>query len=191
MQPFNLEALTAIDGAAVLSLEQAKAHLAVLDDDEDSVIEGLRDAAIEWVERHCDRSLAPRNWRLQLDRFPPHNCHSRDLRIALTMGPSVIVSVKYLDLAGTLTTLSPSAYVFGREALMPALGTAWPETAELPGAVEIVYTAGLIVPEPLRQAVRLLMGTYYRHRESVGMGSMSEIPHGVLALCLPYKTYHI
>ena len=190
-QPFDLEPLSAIDGSAVLSLEQAKAHLAVVDADEDGLIEGLRDAAIEAIEQYCERAMVPRNYRLRLDRFPLANPTVPDRRIALPMGATAIVSVKYRDVAGDLITLDTAAYRLGRGAITPALGTSWPATAALPGAVEIDYSAGLIVPAQLVQAVKLLMGTFYRHRESVGMGTMSEMPHGVKMLCAPYRMYHV
>lgn len=190
-QPFDLEPLSVINGEDVVSLEQAKAHLAVVDDDEDGLIQGLRDSAVEAIERYCERALVPRNYRLRIDHFPLAGRTGPDRRIPLTMGAIAIVSIKYRDVADALITLDESAYRLGRDAIAPSLGTSWPATAAVPGAVEIEYSTGQIVPAPLVQAVKLLMGTYYRHRESVGMGPMAEMPHGVKSLCAQYKRYHV
>lgn len=43
------------------------------------------------------------------------------------------------------------------------------------------------VPAPLRQAVLLLAGFWYDHREAASSGQVSELPFAVRSLTLPYK----
>lgn len=55
----TLRRLTPIDGEAILPLEAAKQHLRIRHDDEDGLIESLRDAAALYVERVSGVALAP------------------------------------------------------------------------------------------------------------------------------------
>ena len=43
------------------------------------------------------------------------------------------------------------------------------------------------VPAPLRQAVLLLAGFWYDHREAASGGQVAELPFAVRSLTLPYK----
>lgn len=43
------------------------------------------------------------------------------------------------------------------------------------------------IPAPLRQAVLLLAGFWYDHREAASVGQVSELPFAVRSLTLPYK----
>lgn len=46
---------------------------------------------------------------------------------------------------------------------------------------------GIAMTRSIEQAMLLLIGHWYAHRESVADVSMSEVPHGVHALLQPYR----
>src|SRR4051794_5405809 len=93
----------------ILSVDEVKAHLRVDGNDDDTLIEALRDT----VEAHLDgwsgilgRGLLTQSWRQALAQFPP------DYRIRLPLAPvASITSVTYFDLATNLQqTLSTGVY---------------------------------------------------------------------------------
>ena len=56
----------------------------------------------------------------------------------------------------------------------------------------MVYTAGFKnVPEDIKLAVKMMVNTMYERREDVIIGTIvAEMPLGVKALLMPYKTYN-
>ena len=90
---------------------------------------------------------------------------------------TAVTSITYRDGLGTLQTLDPSDYVvdLGGEPglVIPAINTYWPTTDARAGAVTVTFTAGAAAAadvDPLaRQAVALLAGHWFIHRELEGM----------------------
>ena len=74
-----LTRVTPLDGESILPLADAKAHLRVLHDDEDTMIGQLRDAAISHVERVSGVALAEGDWRWSRSIFTTP--------VALPIGP--------------------------------------------------------------------------------------------------------
>lgn len=62
----------AASSSLAVALEDAKAHLRIdpVNTAEDSVIEGLIQAATDWVENYCRISILESRWRMRLDHFP-------------------------------------------------------------------------------------------------------------------------
>lgn len=182
---FTLSRPAPVDGEAVLPLVDAKAHLRVLHDDEDPLIEALRDAAIDWVERHCSVSLGVRT-------FVWHGSGFCDA-VMLPVGPVVDVqSVDYLDTAGTGVQLVPGDWRLAGNRLMAAPGKSWPASLSGAGAVSVAFTAGFADPlgeaPALISAVKMLLGNLYKFREDAISGvSISDVPMGVMALCSAYR----
>jgi len=187
---FTINPATPIDGEAVLPLVDAKAHLRVLDDDEDALIEALRTAAIDWIERHCGVALGRRSFVLS---------HSDGgfwgaAPLRLPIGPVISVEgVGYLDSAGTVQALvAVTDWRLASNALVPVAGGIWPATLCGPGAITVSFTAGyadaLAEAPALVAAVKMLLGHLYKFREAVISGvSISEVPFGVTALCAAYR----
>jgi uncharacterized phiE125 gp8 family phage protein len=75
--------------------------------------------------------------------------------------------------------------------LVPASG-ALPNPGRAAGGIEIDFTAGFgttagSVPEPIRQALKLLVAHWYEHRDPVEIGDPAmAIPPAVSALLKPY-----
>ena len=135
--------LTLITPPAVepVTLAEAKEHLRVVSDDEDTMIEGLIVAARQMVESgeswSLDRSLITTTWRLSLDEFD-----NTSAVIELPRPPAIaITSLTYTNSTGTTTTLSGSGYSLdaystpGR--LVPAYGLQWPSVRTQAGRSNI------------------------------------------------------
>lgn len=184
-----------------VTVAQARAFLRVDIADDDSLIEDLIVAAVEYVEDRTWTTICRREYELVLPGFPGSLCfmetdsyvRARPDSILLPRPPVISVDlVRYVDSAGDAQTLAPSAYVLtqtdGTALLAPAQGASWPGVyADHPEPVVIAYTAGpsgQSQPQ-VRQAVRMLVAHWYEHREAVLVGLTSkDIEHAVDQLCL-------
>jgi len=152
-----------------ISRDEAKLHLRVTDDNEDTLIDALIASATQEVEKILRRSLISQQWRLSLDRFPSTSLYgeaslqqrSRASRrpghfsTGANEGKTIILDwptiidvdlVEYYDEDEVLQTLSSTKYDIdnenepGRLVLKNTEG--WPSTAIVPNAVKIEYTSG-------------------------------------------------
>lgn len=182
-----------------VSLAEAKAHLRVDIPDDDTYIATLVQAARERVETITNRSLVTQTWRAWLDAFPAELDRRGQPSIGLSRGPAVSVSnVKYIDAAGALQTLSPSAYVLDNKnqdsvpRVRPAYGTSWPVTRAELDAVQVEFVAGYgepaAVPAPIKTAMLQYIAHWYQNRETVITGTIvSETPMAGDTLLWPYR----
>jgi uncharacterized phiE125 gp8 family phage protein len=130
-----LVASTPADGEAILPLALLKARVRVLADDEDTDIERMRAQAIDYIERTLGKSLQQREFVWSTNQF----CAS----MLLPVGPVLSVdAVSYYATDGTDTELEEGDWLYSGGALMPAIGTEWPEASEVPGSVRVTFTAG-------------------------------------------------
>jgi len=179
-----------------VTLAEAKAHLRVDVNDDDSLISALITAARQDAESRMQRTLVETVWEQHLDAFPSSGC------MRLHYPPiASITHVKYYDDSETLQTLDPASYVLdvasepGR--LVLAYGKSWPSTYCRPGAVQVRYVAGLPiadkakVPEIIKAWIKLRVGTLYEHREEIALGvTVEEIPF-VDHLLNPFKIWSV
>lgn len=185
--------VTSAPSVEPLTRAQAKRHLNVPDTfvDDDSYIDRLIVGARRRVESITGRALVTQTIRWTLDGFP---CHILDLPRAPLASVS---SVTYYDANGTLTTMSASDYQVDASSLLgrlsPAPSTTWPTTqAEKLAAVAITFVAGYgdadAVPEDLKDAMRLLIGTAYAFREDTISGTIvAKLPRAAEDLVAPYR----
>jgi len=158
-------------------VEEAKVHLRVTDDDagDDAYIGTLVSAAREYCERFCRRTFPTTTLRLTLDRFPP-NARA----IVVPYPPLVSVSsITYSDPNGTTQTLSANQYVVDNQSepgrIVPAYSLVWPTTRGLVNDVTVILIAGsATVRASVKQAILLLVGHWYEHRESVVVGTINS-----------------
>lgn len=174
-------------GSLPVNIDDALTHLRVTDSAEDTLVRRLVMAAARVVERRLSRQLLTATWKLYLETFPDEI----ELRI---LPVASVTSITYVDDAGTTQTLSASTYQTDitspdRPArIWPAYGYTWPTLrADTLNAVTVTFTAGYgtadDVPETIKQAILLLAGHYYEHREGVNVGNIvSEMPEGIRAL---------
>lgn len=177
----------------IVSVADAKAHLRVDYDDDDSLIERL----IEAVESHLDgyagilgRALISQTWQEQFPYFR--------YDMPLRLGPvQSVTSVSYYDNDEALQTASADTYrlheTASRAYLQQRDGQSWPSTYTRDDAVTITYVAGYgddasDVPAGIVQAALLLVSHWYENREGVAAGiSMADVPMAVDALLTPYR----
>lgn len=175
-----------------VTLVEAKSHLRVDHNDEDALISVLTQAAREMVENNTNRSLITQTRVIKLDGFPWGDT------LKLTDGPvSSITSIYYDDDADVNTLLASSLYWTDLDSNIPRvrIKSSFPSTYDKPNSVQITYVAGYgadgtYIPQPLKQAMLLILGHLYENRQQVIVsGSPTgalEIPFGANALMSPY-----
>jgi len=183
--------LTTLKQPAVepVSLADAKTHLRVDTDGDDSYISALIVAAREWVEAYCDETLVHTQYLMRLDSFP--------FEIELprppmsTSGTTTAVSVTYTLENQTTATLSTSEYRVDRAGKPGVLRTnyngSWPSHLLDYNAVTVTWWGGRdadgsSVPQRIKNAILWLVGFWYERRMAADAVNLSEIPFGVKAL---------
>lgn len=174
-----------------LSTAEAKLHLRIDEDQtsEDALVADLVRAASEYCEGLQRRAYVTQTWKFTLDAFPWNS----DGGAILVPKPPLqsVTSIKYVDSTGALVTLDSSEYTVdavsqpGR--IVPAYGKSWPTTRSVPNAVEVEfvcgYGLGAVVPFAEKQAMKLLTGHWYLHREAAMGGDVpAEIALAVTSL---------
>lgn len=185
---------TIAPAAEPLTINEAKAHLRVEAFDDDPLIGGLVRAARDQAENVTHRALITQTWRLDLDGFPGNGL------IELPKPPlQSVTQIAYTDADGNPQTLSTSLYDVdtgsepGRVRL--AYGQIWPSTRDIYNAVQVTYVAGYgdagsDVPQPIRQAMQMLVGNWYENREAVNVGNIvTALPMATEALLWPYRVF--
>jgi len=170
-----------------ITLADARLHCKVDTTDDDTLITGLIIAASEMAEQYTGRALTTQTWEVSVDQFPVSYLPTTRPAIELTRAPvASVASVKYLDLNNTLQTLDPSQYTldnaddFGVARVVPAPNVTWPSTSTAPNAVQVRYVAGYsVVPEPIRQWIRIAVSTMYKFREStvIERATLMDLPY--------------
>ena len=162
-----------------MTLMMAKNHLRVAESitDDDDYIRALIAASVPVAENMTNRSLMLQSWALYLDEFPKNNCP-----IELPFPPlRSVTAVTYTDLNGQAQTLATTEYQVDDKSIVGMIalksGKTWPETQEEGlNSVRINFTCGYLSPEmadpteddkanmlpkAIRQALMLLIGTWY------------------------------
>lgn len=178
---------------ALIPFAEAKVHLRLDGDDEDSLVAALISAATSYLDGWSGilgRCLITQTWAVSSAGFAR--------RMAVPLAPVQLVSsIGYFDTDGVERTLSPSAY------RLHASAAAGPyveidDDASLPSvdarddAVTLTFVAGYGAPEAvpmaIRQAALLLIGHWYENRGAAVIGaSTSELPLAVVCLLAPYR----
>lgn len=191
-----------------LTLEEAREYLRLPPDlhTEDALVHALIYTARVTLEAATNRAWLTQRWSLGLDGFwsvtPRHSHPGLDAFWGVLRLPKnpvqAVVSIQYVDTAGATQTLPPANYqvdVATKPArIAPAYGTVWPAIRPVFNAVTIVYDAGYgdnleDVPEPLRVAMRLMVGTLWENREMfvAGEAATALMPFSVRQLIAAHK----
>ena len=172
--------------ADIISTADLKAHLRVDHSDEDTLIEALRDAAIEHVENYCNIKLGDVTAVFYMDGFP--------MTWEIPVGPvQSIQSIQYNPTSSTTSTLATSnwyADLVRKPARVSVINP--PSVADYwHNGVQVNFTVGYPeadVPAAIVHAIRLIVGHYYEQRQQVVVGAIAtELPFGVHALLNPYR----
>lgn len=182
---------------SALAKLQVKVESSVTVDDDLFTL--LITAARDRAEIATNRQMITATWDLVLDVFP--DCGY----IELPKPPlQSVTHVKYTDTAGDLQTWAASNYdvqapdgpraARGRIAL--SYGKTWPSTYGEIGDVQIRFvcgygTAAADVPELLRAAMLLDLGTLYNNREGAGFSNLSAVtlPGGVRDIYWSFRSH--
>jgi uncharacterized phiE125 gp8 family phage protein len=172
-----------------VSLADAKAHLRLDGDDDDTLVNVAITAARVHVEALTRRMLIEQSWRIYLDAWP------RKRILPLEVAPLISVdAITVYDADGEPATIDPDDYEVDTVSVPGRLLLGSPVTVgRAVNGIEIDVTAGygassVDVPGPLRQAIMMLVAHWYEHRGVVGHDLAGSVPpHGYHALITPYR----
>ena len=177
-----------------LTVQEASDWARITDTVEDDIVEGLIRSARSHVETLTGRALITQTWDLYLDAFP--------CQINVPKPPLQSVTyIKYLDANGALQTLATSEYTVDNKSeparIVPAYGKTWPSTRCDLNAVQVRFVAGYgaeadqvdaRAPE-LRQAIGVLVGTMYEHREVTDDELKTDVPEAFYQLVNQHRWF--
>lgn len=157
-----------------LSLEEAKSHLRVEHDYDDVLINSLIVTAREWAEGFLNRALITQTRVLTISDWP----------VLLLKLPGGVIqslqSITYIGSDGETGTVAAGQYYLSASGeVVRTYSGEWPSiTLRGPESISISYVCGYgeaaKVPMKIRQAMLLLIGHWYEHREGVVVGSINN-----------------
>lgn len=194
--------LTTAPTVEPITTAEAKAHLRVTVSDDDTYIDSLIKAARHHIETAIlNRALVAQTWTLYLDAFPIND----DAVIELPIPPLIsVTSVQYYDDNDVLQTWSSAEYTVDTDSMKgriyPGRTYSYPVARDYPKSVVITYQAGYEdsgaspqdladnIPEPIKQALLIMVAHWYEHREPVIVGTnVAEVPMSARTLLAPYR----
>lgn len=182
----------------ILSLLEIKAHLRIDDymtADDSYITDILLPSAIEYCEDYTHRAIGSKQYELILDSFPTTG---KDF-IEMPLSPLITIdSIKYKDSKGLIYDMDTNTYFVDSD-FMPGkvclnYNRYWPMYIPSPySSVKIRFTAGHSkedLPLRIKQAILLIIGHLYEHREEVATDKkIEQIPFGVDALLWPLRIF--
>ena len=175
-----------------VSLAEAKAHLRVGHADEDQLIATLVAAARRQVEARTGLVLVEQQWTVFRDDWPETGV------IELPLAP--VIAVDELAAYGEddiKAVIDPPHYYADLASRPPRLmlrgSRVWARPGRIGNGVAITLTAGFgpagdDVPEPLRQAILVLLAHWYDHR---GNANPPRVPLTVDQLIRPFRAVRL
>lgn len=163
---------------AIITLDEAKAHLRVDASDDDALIAGMTmgaTAALDGPTGWLGRALGVQ----QLEVSIPH---PRGNWIELPFPPIISIdAVTYDDSSGAEQTVSPATYALRRGGIRLLSGS-WPAAED---GIRVRYTAGYqssdsppvaAVPANALAAIKIMLSGMYSFREDILAGRYTPIP---------------
>lgn len=187
-----------------VTVAEAKNHIRLETATDDAYVTALVKTARRHVESETGRRLCEQKWLEAVPRFP-----AGDLPLRLTVRPLRSVErVVYLRASDEQETvlLAPRVSVSEEDPwVMPPINEFWPSDYALrDDAVRVEYIVGYAstvagegdpqksVPEPLKQAMLLIVGALYENREIEIVGTnIAPIGFSLEALIAPYRIVRI
>ena len=174
--------------AEPLTVNQAKKHCSLPETvtDFDEQFQAWITAAREQVEIDTERAFIAQTWELAMDRLPvptpyysgnltPQNYVNRAIELWRPPVQS-ITSFGYYSQLGVWTTMVENVdyltdFAGSPSRITPLTGLSWPPCQPRPRSVVITFVAGygsIGVPSIAVQAMKLLIGHWWRTREAAG-----------------------
>ena len=153
-----------------ITVQEVKDHSRISVSADDATIQRYIKFARTQLENALGSAFVTQTWTLYLDTFPASE-------FLLPRAPlQSVTSIKYTDEDSNQSAVSSDDYLVdsdskpGRVTLKS--GKAWPATTlQENNAIEIIFVAGYgarsAVPEPIRQALLLMVADAHEYRESV------------------------
>lgn len=173
-----------------VSLTEAKSHLKIDTNADDTYIESIIKAATQLCEEYTNRFFIDTVIEQYASNFA-------ELQTLFKSKVSAVAHVKYYDSDNTLQTLSATVYDtqlnYEPSQIQLADGQSFPDITKRNDAVLVRYTVGYgssasDVPEIIKQAILLTIGNFYQNRNSVVIGRIAtELPQNVKWLLDTYK----
>ena len=173
-----------------VSLDEVKSFLRLSSStDEDTLLTAFVKSAESYAENYMKRSINKQQFELRIDGF---NGHDGDIELPrpplTTVSSEVVVTYVKDTTAGDTTSISATALTIDYQSepgiLYPSYDNEWPTPRDEHNAVRITYYSGYatasLVPDSIKQWVKLRVGAMYENRESLMVGSgnfISELPH--------------
>ena len=173
-----------------VSLTEAKSHLKVDTNADDTYITSIIKAATQLSEEYTNRFF--------INTVIDQTCSDfAQLQTLFKSKVSSVTHVKYYDSDNSLQTLSSSIYdtqlEYEPSQIQLADGKSFPAITKRNDAVVAKYTVGYgssasDVPQIIKQAILLTIGNFYQNRNSVVIGRIAtELPMNVKWLLDTYK----
>jgi len=187
-----LPVLSAAPATQPISLSEAKSHLRVDGDDEDTMIDLLIAGAVDHIDGWSGilgRCLVTQTWEIYADSF------AKLMRLPLAPIAS-IDSIKVTDSSAIVTTIAAANYDLYADGLGSFVrfkdAYSFPSDLAEVQAISISFVAGYgaaaDVPGAIKSALLLMIGHAYEHRESVVTGTIAtELPMSAASLLAPYR----
>lgn len=170
-----------------VTLTEAKTHLRVEHDADDTLITSLVTAAREWCEGFLNRALITQTRRLAISSWPIYPLRLSGIPI------QSIESVTYVDSDGETGTVAADQYrLTASGELIRTYNGEWPSVTLMGReCISITYKCGWAsadyVPRQIKQAMLLLIGAWYETREGMTEANRQEVPFGVRELLYPLR----
>lgn len=173
-----------------VSLLQAKAHLRVDHEHEDTLIKSLITTARQYAESVLTRrAFVTQTLQVTLDEWP-------GTTILLPRPPlQSVESITYFDEDDVSDTVDAEDYIVDTHSepgrIVLKRNASWPSvTLRAANGIEIEYVAGYgdadDVPEEFKHGIKLLVGHWYTNREAIDLdaarGGIIEVPLAASAL---------
>ena len=187
----HVRSLRRVSGPEVepVSVADAKLHLRVDSETDDTYIAGLISAAREWCEVYTDRTFVHTQYAMTMDTFPWEIELPRP-PVAVAAG-NTATAVTYARETGGTDTLPTSEYRVDRNAEPGVIRTVyagtWPSHLIDRNSITVTWWAGYgedgtKVPKVVKSAILMLVGFWYERRLAADQASANEVPFGVHAL---------
>ena len=173
-----------------VTLSEAKAHLNVDWDDDDTLISNLITQGRQYVEDVTGRALITQTWEIKFD------CFKTEIKVPRPPLQSVS-SITYQDESDAQQTLGASNYSVDTDSepgrIVESPTGNYPSTYDDINAVTVTFIAGYgdaasDVPEALKQAIKLRIEEMY----DMPINSYGNaLNNAVMSILLPYKIENI
>ncbi|UXT48842.1 hypothetical protein FY136_06140 [Agrobacterium tumefaciens] len=145
-----------------VSLAEAKRHLSVFHDDDDTLIEAIVESAVDHVEKYTATAVAVQTIEAKCDSFSDFT--------HVPVAPVTSVVISYVDTGGASQTIAGADYELRADGLqvsiVPAYGKQWP-AKRLGSRITVTAQAGYeTAPPAIKHAILLWVADAYERREN-------------------------